>query len=757
MNLVALYAALNSRLLTILLLFNIGFVSILFLTSELPQGLGVVLQERFSEYQYLQDTDVLLSSGLTREPAVVEPSPDWLINALNDDDLPCAGLPPPIPGGRQGYSYPPSTSPRHQSLQSKYLPFQYQPSSPPTPSLHGVLDVAGSCVDSAISGGALCAKGPVPKLDVVWTFANGSGILHEKWRKVRVVQQTLQRGGTLAPRARISLAGSRKPVAGTEKKLFRDHDELRHSMRSVLQHFRQYTTRFHLITSDFAFPSCNPDEYAGWRLGQVPQWLDLRRSFAWQDGGVQLNVVHHAKLFDKDYRYTTFNSLAIESRFAHLNVSDIFVYLNDDFYFAADLSPWDFYTPYSQAYGIVLRMQSDLLVSPLVDGARPSSGEWHSLEFSNRLLSDRFGSRRRPYVIHEAKAFKRSLIAEISLIWSSELAATSSHAFRTDPLLRDAHMGFIAAHFAVERWREGLLWSWAVARLGGANDEWDAMTSQRAWLELGGDLNTPDMTLLVKTPERHSLYKDRLEEVATAILGKRSTARSTQYSFTSQDGYPYTFLGNYGSRYWPRFPTPSLRCPIEFDVCFPPELTNASDVFKHVAFGAPQCGDCSKRLFLSLLSGPESYMSSKVINALVAASGPLGLSAFLPNPTHGLKSTHQQSVGDSVPHLPLVSDYRTGDFSLRGVLGGSTTDVREWTVRMLQRYRFVIGDTPSIFAMVQNTVTAEAAFSTMNRDSSIALLCLNDDISIGQAEETDGVLRREQERRWPHPAAWEMR
>ncbi|KAG8710670.1 hypothetical protein FRC08_016864 [Ceratobasidium sp. 394] len=734
MNIVALYTVLNSRLLTVILLFNTGFASILLLTSELPQGLGVILQERLSEYRYSRSTDVLLSPGLTQEPAVVEPSPDWLINALNDDDLPCAGLPPPIPGGQHGYSYPPSTT-LYRSLQSKYLPFQHQSSSPPTPSLHSDSDITGSCVDSAISGGALCANGPTPKMDVVWTFANGSGVLHEKWRKVRVAQQTIQRGGTLAPRARSSLVNSRRAVAGTEKKLFRDHDELRHSMRSVLQHFRPYTTRFHLITSDFAFPSCNPDEYAGWRLGQIPQWLDLRRSFAWQDGGVQLDVVHHAKLFDKDYRYTTFNSLAIESRFAYLNVSDSFIYLNDDFYFTADLSPWDFYTP---SYGIVLRMQPDLLVSSLVDGADPSAGEWHSLEFSNRLLSDRFGSRRRPYVVHEAKAFKRSLIAEISLIWSSELAATSSHPFRTDPLLRDAHTGFIAAHFMVERWREGLLWSWVVARLGGPNDEWDGVTSERAWLELGGNLNTPDMSLLVKTPERHSLHKERLEEVAAAIPGKRSTVRSTQYSFTSQDGYPYTFLGDYGSRYWPQFPTPYLGCRIESDACFPPELTNASDVFKHVTFKAPKCGDC-------------------IINALVAASGPLGLSAFLPNPTHGLESTHHQSGRDPVPHLPLVSDYQTGDFSLRGVLGDSTTDVREWTVRMLQRYRFVIGDTPSIFAMVKNPVTAETAFSTMDKDRSIALLCLNDDISSGQAEETDGVLRREQERRWPHPAAWETR
>ncbi|QRW00561.1 exopolysaccharide phosphotransferase [Ceratobasidium sp. AG-Ba] len=733
MDLVGWYAILNSRLLTIILLFNVGFISILLLTSELPHSLGVVLEERLSEYHYYQDTDEVVAPGLTHEPVVSDPSPEWLINALNDDDLPCQNLPPPMTGRRFGYSYPPSTSPRHLSLQSKYLPFQRQTHPPPPPSLHDDSSIAESCVDSALSAGALCSSSRPTTLDVVWTFANGSGVLHEKWRRVREVQQRLQRAGTLAPRARAEIDRLRtRPMAGTEKKLFRDHDELRHSMRSVLQHFRQYTTQFHLVTSDFAFPSCNPDEFAGWRLGQIPQWLDLHRAFRWKDGNVRLNVVHHAEFFDREYKYTTFNSLAIESQFAHLNVSDAFIYLNDDFYFSADLSPWDFHTP---SYGIVLRMQPDLLVSPLVDGARPSSGEWHSLEFSNRLLSDRFGSRHRPYVIHEAKAFRRSILTEISLIWAQELAATSSHPFRTDPQLRDAHIGFVAAHFIVERWREGLLWSWVVARLGGANDEWDAITSERAWMELGGGRNGLSKRLVVELPKRDSLSEERLEEAAAQIPGQHPSTRSTKYSFTSQDGYPYTFLGTYGWRHWPQFSKSFLQCQIEFDICFPSDLSNASDVFKHIAFVAPKCGDC-------------------IINALVAASGTLGLSAFLPNPIHGLKST-QESAQDPVPHLPLVSDYHTGDFSLRGVLGDSAVDIRAWTVRMLQRYRFVIGSTPSIFAMVKDVTTAAAAFSTMELDPSVALVCLNDDIFASQAEATDKTLRREQERRWPHAAAWE--
>ncbi|KAG8689204.1 hypothetical protein FRC11_003783 [Ceratobasidium sp. 423] len=145
-----------------------------------------------------------------------------------------------------------------------------------------------------------------------------------------------------------------------------------------------------------------------------------------------------------------------------------------------------------------------------------------------------------------------------------------------------------------------------------------------------------------------------------------------------------------------------------------------------------------------------------VIVALVGASGNLGLSAFLPPAAHSAKETKGLKEG-TIPHLPLVSDYRTGDFSLNAVVGDSTDDIRLWTVKMLQRYRFVIGDTPSIFAMVTSSYSAEAPFRAMGNDPSIALLCLNDDLYGSDAEAADKTLRREQDKRWPHPAAWEVR
>lgn len=85
-------------------------------------------------------------------------------------------------------------------------------------------------------------------------------------------------------------------------KVCRDNDELRHSMRSVLANYRPYTQRFHLITSDFAIPESisNMSFPESWRLGQVPQWLEMANR-DWRDSGIDLNIIHHADIFQPYY------------------------------------------------------------------------------------------------------------------------------------------------------------------------------------------------------------------------------------------------------------------------------------------------------------------------------------------------------------------------------------------------------------------------------------------------------------------------
>ena len=303
------------------------------------------------------------------------------------------------------------------------------------------------------------------------------------------------------------------------------------------------------------------------------------------------------------------------------------------------------------------------------------------------------------------------LLDEVARVWPAELASTATHAFRgAGP---DAYLPFLAAHFVVERWREALLWAWVVGRVGGAADEWGAREQRAAWRALGG--GAAERTLSVRLARRKTLDRERVD-AALHAAGERVSGR-TAYTFcesppprlppgtadgacgaASEDGYPYVD----GARGWPRFPPAGapaepVLCTISFDECIA-AAASASAAFMTVAFGRPQCGDCSAPS-LPFPSPPSIRARSAdrppaVVHALRAASGVLGLSAFLPTRTRTVGAPTQWDVaGARVPHLPLVRHWAAGDYTLQGVLapyGG--VNVRAWTLRLLERYRFVIGE-----------------------------------------------------------------
>lgn len=86
-----------------------------------------------------------------------------------------------------------------------------------------------------------------------------------------------------------------------------EHDELRHSIRSVLDNFHRWSKRYHILAADFPFPACNATDSHGIRLGQVPQWLDMDQKH-WKNDGVSIDVIQHSE-FMSDYRQTTFSRL----------------------------------------------------------------------------------------------------------------------------------------------------------------------------------------------------------------------------------------------------------------------------------------------------------------------------------------------------------------------------------------------------------------------------------------------------------------
>jgi hypothetical protein len=89
---------------------------------------------------------------------------------------------------------------------------------------------------------------------------------------------------------------------------FRQHDELRYSLRSLSQ-FAPWIRQVHLVTD-----------------GQVPSWLD--------PSSTRISVHDHKELFAGSGQLPTFNSHAISARLHHLpGLAERFLYMNDDFFF----------------------------------------------------------------------------------------------------------------------------------------------------------------------------------------------------------------------------------------------------------------------------------------------------------------------------------------------------------------------------------------------------------------------------------------
>jgi len=86
--------------------------------------------------------------------------------------------------------------------------------------------------------------------------------------------------------------------------------------------------------------------------------------------------------------------------------------------------------------------------------------------------------------------------------------------------------------------------------------------------------------------------------------------------------------------------------------------------------------------------------------ALVTASGPLGLSAFLP--PKGTTYINRPPKGAwpkylPPPHLPMTPTWHEADFSLENVLSVTAlpdeeVDLRQYTMRLLSRYLYLSGE-----------------------------------------------------------------
>jgi hypothetical protein len=482
------------------------------------------------------------------------------------------------------------------------------------------------------------------------------------------------------------------------------------------------------------------------RLGQVPQWLDFRKT----GEEVPRFVVHHdADLFRllpsspnhevsdaeidawREASLPTFNSLAIESQLANLPPSDVSentVFFMDDIYLLRPVPTSTFYSP---IHGPILHLQPDLMVNPTGPGKMLPSGwsEWRGLDTAAARLSERFGSRGRPYLVHNARAIPLPLLHEASLTFPHAFSSTATSRFRgQNDSMPETHTLWLATQFIVERHREALLWSWVVGKWGGRKGRITQEEKEKMWLELGGESGQEKKMVL--WPKRDSRLSVR-EELKMAGL---PDSEPTNYAFVSSDGYPYTYLpmtrsyplpprengwANLASA--PSGPKAPVACAIERAECFNNDANEpAIEMLKRIMVEKPQCGDC-------------------VISALIASSGATGLSAFLPPPPSS--STPHSSTPNYLP--VTLSSLATFPYPTNPYL---------FSLRLIQRYSYVLGGTPSRFFGVKSADNARAHLKETDKDQDTALVCINDDLASTDPRmvaSLDGVLNQWMTSRWP--------
>lgn len=418
-------------------------------------------------------------------------------------------------------------------------------------------------------------------------------------------------------------------------------------------------------------------------------------------------------------------------------------------FFLGGLSTSDFHHP---IMGTVIRLEPEMGVKPEVTpNLLSTGGEWGGLQHAGLLIAERFPYRKREYLHHMPKAFTKHVAHEASIMFAPQMTLASTRAFRESKRGRaDIENAWVMSHLQIERWREGLLWTYIVAKLGGQ----DGMLGADARDAFRKALRVPKGNegdgLIIEKIKRSTLQD--MEDISYRAGWEEPF--HAQYYFSSFDGHlPGTkaVLHNGAAK----------RCVFTINQCLPKdffandELHKAADVFRSLAYEKPGCGDC-------------------LIDALINQSGPRGMSAFFPTADALYFPPKDQPKGmweRAEPILPLTPTWEEADFSIEANVRtgqdawkGATTrkdgavHLREWCVKLLSRYSYIYGEswfdspvcssarslklipgrTHARFFMVHNPTEFTKYTKELEEHDEVVLTCINDD----QPDVTNGAVRQ---------------
>ncbi|EGF99055.1 uncharacterized protein MELLADRAFT_118379 [Melampsora larici-populina 98AG31] len=570
------------------------------------------------------------------------------------------------------------------------------------------------CESNWISAGIPCLslQNQSTPLDILWTWVNGTSTQKKQTYSTKQLPDYL----------------------------FRQHDELRYSIRSVLTSIPStLINQLHLFTEDICGSNLPFD-----RFGSIPTWLNttfIDRQIALHHHSQAFHVsVNYLKAWKPFQNYSSndhsilqsnsiqwrksvvpsHNSLAIESQIPHLeNLGKTLLYMNDDTFLLRPFSSGDLMT---SSYGPVFRIQWDLNVQDRPPTSRPlsigSNGEWPSLGYSNWLLSNRFGCRDRRYLHHVAKVLPVDSMKELSAIWADELSESASSAFRSQ--LPEVNLPFLTTWYHIEKHRESILYSYIMLK---SDLNSDGKISSNEFQLMLKDLSIkPNQRILqVQTPSRLTNHPNMIRKV----LKDSDYPLQTQYAWVSSDGYPLQSNSNHQlPNYSSTNPPDQTFCEIDVEVCFGNlnDLVNrngelkSEDLFKRIGFEQVRCGDC----LVTKIVG-ESGLANSLEFALPSSTSPSTTWFFGFFKRVGFGGMGKKRKEGVVGVEKSWENLKVWGKNVRG------DEKRQIGISLLKKYQYVIGNTPNTFRALTSEIGAKKFLEPLivNQDS-VAMVTVND-------------------------------
>lgn len=195
---------------------------------------------------------------------------------------------------------------------------------------------------------------------------------------------------------RLSKINNTPPEEAISPIRFQDHEELRYSLRSLLK-FAPFFHHIYIVT-----------------MSQRPKWL-LDHP--------QITIVDHTEIFKDKTHLPTFNSNAIESNLHRIpNLSEHFIYFNDDMFLGAPVTPFDFFTGAGEVVS--------LFTKTTLKCNHPLHSYLGPLCNLKIFLDDLYGEEKRYQMRHSPYALRKSYMEESEAKYPFVFSTTSSKPFR---------------------------------------------------------------------------------------------------------------------------------------------------------------------------------------------------------------------------------------------------------------------------------------------------------------------------------------